>query len=116
MMKSRSLALLLSPIGLLLISATRLLIVSDYNTTTATTVASSGGFVNTLLGSIIPLVPVFIPYVALILLLYKHFILSIIAFVSAAFIAPTPLTVPLTLPLARADGHYVAGLVAGNIA
>jgi hypothetical protein len=115
MMNSRSLALLLSPIGLLLISATRLLIISDYNTTTATTIASSGGFVNTLLGTIIPLVPTFIPYIALILLLYGRFILSIIAFLSAAFISPTPLTVPVTLPLARADEHYTANLITGHM-
>jgi hypothetical protein len=97
-----------------LLSATRLLVISDYNTTTATTVASSGGYINTLLGSIIPLVPVFIPYVALLLLLFQRFILSAIAFVSAAFIAPTPLTLPVTLPLARADEHYIAALVTGN--
>ena len=53
----RSIALILSPVGLLLISAGRLIIVSNFNTTTAVTIASSGGFVNTLLGTVIPLVP-----------------------------------------------------------
>jgi len=53
----RSIALILSPAGLLLISAGRLLIVANFNTTTAVTIASSGGFVNTLLGTVIPLVP-----------------------------------------------------------
>jgi hypothetical protein len=88
----RSIALILSPVGLLLISAARLIIVANFNTTTAVTIASSGGFVNTLLGTIIPLVPVFMPYVALLLLLTRHFLLSIMTFVFAAFISPTSIT------------------------
>jgi hypothetical protein len=81
-------ALLLSPLGLLLISATRLLIVSDDRPVTATAIASSGGYVNTLLGTLIPLVPIFIPYVALILLFFRRFLLSALAFMAAAFISP----------------------------
>lgn len=60
-MSRRAIALLLSPLGLVLISAGRLLIISDFNTTTATAIASSTGYVNTLLGSLIPLVPVLFP-------------------------------------------------------
>ena len=88
----RSIALILSPVGLLLISAARLIIVANFNTTTAVTIASSGGFVNTLLGTVIPLVPVFVPYVALLLLVTRHFLLSIMTFIFAAFIAPTSIT------------------------
>jgi hypothetical protein len=88
----RSIALILSPVGLLLISAGGLIIVANFNTTTAVTIASSGGFVNTLLGTVIPLVPVFMPYVALILLLTRHFLLSIMTFIFAAFISPTFIT------------------------
>jgi hypothetical protein len=40
--KKRSIALILSPVGLLLISAGRLIIVSNYNATTAVTIAASG--------------------------------------------------------------------------
>ena len=69
----QTIALILSPIGVVLISATRLIVVSDYKTTTAVAIASSGGYVNTLVGSIIPLIPVFAPYVALTLLLFKRF-------------------------------------------
>lgn len=91
----RTIALLLSPVGLLLISATRLLIISDYNTTTATTIAASGGYVNTLLGTVMPLVPIFLPYFALVLLLFGRFVLSALAFGAAVLISPTRLA-PIT--------------------
>lgn len=110
-MTSKTAALLLSPIGLVLLSATRLFIISDYNSTTAVTVASSGGYVNTLLGSTIPLVPIFLPYIALVLLLYRQFFLSIIAFLFTAFITPTPLRVPVTNRLLSADKHHLFTLL-----
>ena len=81
-------ALLLSPLGLLLISATRLLLVSDDRPVTATAIASSGGYLNTFLGTVTPLVPIFMPYVALILLFFRRFLLSMLAFMAAAFISP----------------------------
>jgi hypothetical protein len=104
-MSYRWLALITSPIALLLISATRLLIVSDYSTTTAVTVASSGGYVNTLVGTIIPLLPIFLPYIALALLLFRQFFLSIVAFIFTLFVTPTPLRLPRTKRLAEADIH-----------
>jgi hypothetical protein len=106
-MRSRSIALLLSGPGLLLLSAARLLIISNYNATTAVTVASSGGFVNTLLGTVIPLVPVFLPWIALCLVLSKHFLLSVIAFVAAAVLSPASLTLPMTRQLLRLDAHHI---------
>jgi hypothetical protein len=113
-MSPRSIALLFSPLGLLLISAARLLIISDYNTTTAVAIASSGGYFNTLLGTFIPLVPVFLPYIALLLLLVRYFVLSIITFIFAAFLTSTPLPLPVTLPLARADQHHIFALFSEN--
>jgi len=104
----RTIGLLLSPIGLLLVSATRLLIISNYNTTTATTVASSSGYVNTLLGTAIPLVPVFLPYVALILLIYRHYILSAMALGATALIAPTPFTLSVAYRVARTEVHQLS--------
>jgi hypothetical protein len=106
-MRPKFLALLLSPIGVLLLSAVRLLVVSDYNTTTATTVAASGGYVNTLLGSIAPLVPTLVPFVALLLLLFRQFFLSALAFAVTLFIAPTSLSLPVTRHLAIVDEHRV---------
>jgi hypothetical protein len=113
-MNRQWLALLLSPIGLILISAGRLLIISNYSTTTATTIASSGGYVNTLLGSLIPLVPVFIPWIALLLLLFRHFLLSALTFVFTAFIAPTSLLFPTTRRLATADTHQLVARIGAN--
>jgi hypothetical protein len=113
-MRRRWLTLLLSPLGLVLISAGRLLIISNYNATTATTVASSGGYVNTLLGSIIPLVPIFIPYVALLLLLFRQFMLSALTFIFTAFIAPTSLTLPISRSLAAEDTYQVLDRMDAN--
>jgi hypothetical protein len=113
-MRRRWLTLLLSPLGLVLISAGRLLIISNYNTTTATTIASSGGYINTLLGSIIPLVPVFIPYVALLLLLFRQFTLSALTFAFAAFIAPTSLTLPISRSLAAEDTYVLLARIDAN--
>src|SRR5215475_1305975 len=106
----RSVALILSPLGLLLISAARLIIVANFNTTTAVTIASSGGFVNTLLGTVIPLVPVFMPYFALILLLTRHFLLSVLAFAFAAFITPTSITLTDVLYLIQTDWYHLVNV------
>jgi hypothetical protein len=87
--RSATIALLLSPAGLLLISATRLLIISDYNPATASAIVSSSGYVNTLLGTIIPLVPIIMPYLALILLFFNRVIIGILALLATALISPT---------------------------
>lgn len=110
----RSIALILSPVGLLLISAARLLIVANFNTTTAVTIGSSGGFVNTLLGTVIPLVPAFVPYLALLLLLFRRFLLSIMTFIFAAFISPTSLTLAQGLAVARADWAQTVTVAANH--
>src|SRR5262249_5236264 len=106
----RNLALLLSPVGVLLISATRLLVISDYNTTTATTIAASGGYVNTLLGTVMPLVPVFLPYFALALLLFKRFILSALTFGAALLISPTRLAPITAFGALKADWARIVAL------
>jgi hypothetical protein len=87
--RSATMALLLSPIGLLLLAVIRLLIISNYNTTTALAVASSGGYVNTLLGTLIPMVPVLLPYLALGLLFFNRVTLGILALAATALISPT---------------------------
>jgi hypothetical protein len=114
MTSRRSIALILSPIGLLLISAGRLIIVANFNTTTAVTIASSGGFVNTLLGTVIPLVPVFMPYLALLLLLFRRFLLSIMTFIFAAFISPTSITLAEGFSLAKTDWNRIDTVVVNN--
>ena len=52
--RSATIALLVSPIGLLFVSAARLLIISDYNPATASAIVSSGGYVDALLGTVPP--------------------------------------------------------------
>jgi hypothetical protein len=54
--------LALSPFIILLASGTRLILISNYDTTTATTMAASGSLGETLLGTVIPLLPPFLPH------------------------------------------------------
>lgn len=84
----RAIRVLVTPVGLALIAAVRLLIISNYNVTTAVTVAESGGYVNTFLGSLIPLVPAFLPYLALVFLAFRRFILCALTIVATALISP----------------------------
>lgn len=116
--RSSTLALLLSPVGILFLAATRLLIVSDYNLNTALAILSSGGYVNTLLGTIIPLVPVIMPYLALLLLYLNRVVTSLLAFLVTALISPSALTRSGLLSVARHDLHMItvgtAGLAGGG--
>jgi hypothetical protein len=105
--RSATLALILSPIGIILISVTRLLIISDYNPVTASAVVSSGGYVDTLFGTVIPLVPIFAPYLALILLFFDRIIASLLTFLAAAFMSPVVLSRPSALRLIDKDWYLV---------
>jgi hypothetical protein len=84
--------LLASPIGLIFIAVTRLLLISNYNISTALAVASSGGYVNTLLGSVLPVIPVLLPYLTLVLLLFNRIILGTLSLIATAVITPTALS------------------------
>ena len=68
-------ALALSPLVILIASGTRLLVMANYDTTTATTVAASGGLGETLLGTIVPLLPPFLPAVCVILAIFREWFL-----------------------------------------
>jgi hypothetical protein len=105
--RSATLALILSPIGIILISVTRLLIISDYNPVTASAVVSSGGYVDTLFGTVIPLVPIFTPYLALVLLFFDRVVASLLAFLAAAFMSPVVLSRPFALRLIDRDWYLV---------
>ncbi len=93
----------MSPVGLLLISVVRLLIVSDYNPVTASAIVSSGGYFDTLLGTIIPLVPIFIPYLALLLLFFNRVVPAILTLLATAFMSPVVIAQPSALHLAGKD-------------
>ena len=88
---------------MILVAATRLMIVSDYNTNTALAILRSGGYVNTLLGSIIPLVPILMPWIALLLLYLNQMIASLLAFAAALLISPVTLTRQHVLSIAQHD-------------
>ncbi len=112
----RSVTLLLTPAGLLLISVTRLMIVADYNTTTATTIASSGGYINTILGTAVPLVPLLLPYLAIVLLIFRRFILGFMTFGAALLISPTRLAPLTAFSRLVADWNNTVALVRHNLA
>jgi hypothetical protein len=112
--RSAAFVLIVSLIGLLLVSIIRLLIVAGYNPATALAILSSGGYVDTLLGAIIPLVPLFAPYLALVLLFFNRVILAILTILATAFMTPVATTRAAALHLARADWQSVThrGLLA----
>jgi hypothetical protein len=106
--RSTTIALLLSPVGILLISVTRLLVISNYNAATASTIASSGGYINTLLGSFIPVVPLLMPYFALVLLFLDRVALAILALFATALTSPSALSKSDIVKTAYKDGHRYA--------
>jgi len=87
----------------ILLAATRLMIVSDYNSNTALAILRSAGYVNTLLGSIIPLVPILMPWIALLLLWLNQVVASLLAFAAALLISPAALTWGAFLSIAQHD-------------
>jgi hypothetical protein len=104
--RSATTALLLSPVGLLLVSVIRLLIIADFNSATASTIASSGGYVDTVLGTVIPLVPILIPYLALLLLLFNRVVLGILALLAVACATPMAITRRAALVIAHQDWQH----------
>jgi hypothetical protein len=105
--RSTTIALLLSPVGILLISATRLLIVSDYNPATALAISSSQGYLNTLLGTIIPIVPIYMPYLALLLLFSGRIIPGVLALLATALISAPSVSKSVMLSIAKKDWHLI---------
>jgi hypothetical protein len=107
--RSATIALLLSPIGLVIISVTRLLIVSDYNTVTASAIVSSGGYVDALLGTIIPVVPFVLPYLVLVLLFFNRVILAVLAMLATALVSPVAVDRAATENVADKDWNHILG-------
>jgi hypothetical protein len=105
--RSATIALLLSPVGLLIISVTRLLIVSNYNPATALAIASSGGYADTLLGTVIPLIPIIMPYLTLVFLFFNRVILAILAFVATVFVSPIAVGRPAVRDIVDRDWHFI---------
>lgn len=107
--RSSTIALILSPVGVLLLAATRVLIVADYNLATALAILSSSGYVNTLVGSVIPLVPIVMPYVGLLLLYLNRIVAALLAFAAALLISPAAVTGASALSLVKHDLGLMTG-------
>jgi hypothetical protein len=101
--RSATIALIVSPTGLLFIAVIRLLIISNYNPVTASAIVSSGGYVDALLGTVIPLLPIFLPYLGLALLFFRRVIPGILALAASVLISPTSTTRSAAIRLARSD-------------
>lgn len=84
----RAKALLLSPLVLLIGAATRLIIISNGDTTVATSVAAAGGVTGSLLGSVIPLLPPYLPLLVLIFVLYRRLVLASVLAAAAVLVSP----------------------------
>jgi hypothetical protein len=106
--RSTTLALILSPVGILLLSVARVLIVADYNAATAAAIVTSGGYINALLGSVVPIVPILMPYVALVLLFFKRFLLGIVALVVTALISPAAVSGAQAYVIAKRDLRLIS--------
>lgn len=82
-------AALLSPAVILFASATRLLLISNYDTTTATTIASAAGVVGTLLGTVVPLLPPYLPILTILLATARRWTLAGFAGCATVLLSPT---------------------------
>lgn len=102
----------LSAVLALLASIVRLLLVSNYQTTTAVAVASGAGPLPTLIGSLIPVVQVFLPILTILLLIVsvlnlknehggKFLIVTLCSLIATFLITPTELSLSDGIPRAR---------------
>jgi hypothetical protein len=87
----------LSPGVVVFASAIRLLIIANYDPTTALSIAAANGVIGTLLGTLIPLIPPFLPVLALILLaLWKRILFGFAVF-GIALVSPAYTTLKSAL-------------------
>jgi len=106
--RSTTLALILSPVGVLVVAAARLLLIAGYSTVTASAIVTSDGYVNTLLGSVIPVIQIMLPYLALLLLFFRRFLPGALALITAGLISPSRLDGRQTLGIVSRDLHRIA--------
>lgn len=109
--RSATLALIASPAGILVIAAARLLIIAGYSPVTASAIVTSDGYVNALLGSVLPVIALIMPYLALVLLFFRRFLLGTLAALTAGLISPSRQDGRDALKTATADLHRVAAWI-----
>lgn len=107
-------ALIMSPAVILVLSATRLIVICNDDTTNAATIATSGGVTGTLLGTIVPLLPPYLPAVALVLLLFNRFFLAVVTAGAAAFVSPAYMSATKGLHIAATKFPQLLGLAWGG--
>ncbi|PSK88738.1 hypothetical protein CLV63_12924 [Murinocardiopsis flavida] len=81
-------ALAASPLIILIASAARLIFISNYDTTVATSIAAAGGVTGTLVGTIVPLLPPYLPVFTLILALFRRWVSFWIFLGATAILSP----------------------------
>lgn len=113
--RSSTMALLLSPLGIIIVAAARLLIIANYHMNSAPTILSSAGYVNTLLGTVFPLIPAFLPYLALVLLYLDRVVASCLAFVATVFISPATMSQASARTLLLHDWQVAIGGAFGGM-
>jgi hypothetical protein len=80
---------ILSPGVLVFVAGVRLLIIANYDPTTASSIASSSGIVGTLLGTLIPVIPILLPLLGLTLFVFRKPLLLVFALLGTALVSPT---------------------------
>lgn len=88
MMSRRMKALLMSPLVVLIAAATRLIVISNGDTTVASSIARAGGVTGSLLGTVIPLLPPYLPLLVLIFVLYRRLVLAAVIAFAALLVSP----------------------------
>lgn len=78
----------LPPLVILLASAVRLLLIGNYDPAVAVTIAESRGVTNTLLGTTIPLLPPYLPIVALLLVSLRLYSYALACLAAALLVSP----------------------------
>jgi hypothetical protein len=81
-------ALALSQVIIFVATAIRLLVTANYDPTVAVTIATTGGFVGTILGAFIPLIPTLFPLLTLWLLATRHVKLFVGSLPGLALVVP----------------------------
>lgn len=104
-------ALVLSPAVILFASATRLLIVSNYDPSTAVTIAANGGVAGTLLGTLVPLLPPFLPLLAGMLVISRKYSLAAMAAGAMVLISPAYMEVGDAWIVSRSLGYRMVTLL-----
>jgi hypothetical protein len=112
--RSTTLALILSPVGVLIVAAARVLVIAGYSTVSASAIVTSDGYVNTLLGSVIPVIQILLPYVALLLLFFRRFLPGALALITAGLISPSRLDGRQALYVASRDLHRTVSWFLGD--